>query len=44
MSMTANVDPNNVAWYFGGRTTNSAGETVYVCSTHTLYAGMLADV
>ncbi|CAM0137150.1 Host cell factor 2 [Umbelopsis sp. WA50703] len=30
MSMTANVDPNNVAWYFGGRTTNSAGETVYL--------------
>ncbi|KAG2176871.1 hypothetical protein INT43_007525, partial [Umbelopsis isabellina] len=29
MSMTANVDSNNNAWYYGGRTTNSAGQPQY---------------
>jgi hypothetical protein len=30
MSMTANMDSNNIAWYFGGREENSDGSMTYV--------------
>lgn len=30
MSMTANIDSNNIAWYFGGRTENADSSMTYV--------------